>query len=60
MPNFMRNEKGVFHNNDFFRGNLKGIEENSHISKAFPLVCFIFLLSTLVCIGMTGMLQQII
>ena len=26
-PNFKRNEKGKFHNNDFFCGNLKGIEE---------------------------------
>ena len=27
MPNWKRNEKGEFHNNDFFCGNLKGIEE---------------------------------
>ncbi len=27
MPNWKRNEKGKFHNNDFFGGNLKGIEE---------------------------------
>ena len=27
MPNFYRNVDGKFHNNDFFGGNLKGIEE---------------------------------
>lgn len=27
LPNWQRNEKGDFHNNDFFGGNLKGIEE---------------------------------
>ena len=27
MPDWQRNSNGDFHNNDFFRGNLKGIEE---------------------------------
>ena len=27
MPNFRRNEKGKFHNNDFFCGDLKGVEK---------------------------------
>ena len=27
MPNFHRNAEGKFHNNDFFGGNLKGVEE---------------------------------
>lgn len=27
MPNFKRNEKGEFHNNDFFCGDLKGVEK---------------------------------
>ena len=27
IPNWQKNEKGEFHNNDFFGGNLKGIEE---------------------------------
>lgn len=27
MPNWQRNSNGYFHNNDFFRGNLKGVEE---------------------------------
>ena len=37
MPNFMRNEKGVFHNNDFFRGNLKGIEEKLSYFKSLSV-----------------------
>lgn len=27
MPDWQRNSNGIFHNNDFFRGNLKGVEE---------------------------------
>jgi len=37
MPNWHKNEKGEFHNNDFFGGNLKGIEERLEYLKSLSV-----------------------
>lgn len=37
MPDWKRNEKGEFHNNDFFGGNLKGIEEKLDYLKSLAV-----------------------
>ena len=37
MPEWYRNEKGEFHNNDFFGGNLKGIQEKLDYLKSLSV-----------------------
>ncbi len=42
MPDWRKDETGNYHNNDFFGGNIKGIEEKLEYLKKLKCWCYIY------------------